>query len=246
MHNAGYRKLGLNFVFAAFETPDAKFALKSMREFNWRGFAVTIPHKESVIKHLDTLDLLAKKIGAVNTVVNTKGKLKGYNTDVLALIKLFKTIPDISKKRTLILGAGGAARAAIAALQRNKVINITITNRTESKAKKLSKEFKIKYKPLNICKEIHEYEIIINSTPVGMTSSKQLFDFSTIQKYQTILDMVYMPQYTPLLLAAKRKGARIIFGYEMLLEQAYEQFALFTGVRAPRNIMRKELLKQIH
>lgn len=246
IHNVGLKKKNLNYKYFAFKVENPKNAIIAMKELNIIGYSVTIPHKIEIMKYIDKIDPLAKKIGAINTVFNKNGKLIGYNTDIYGAINPIKKISKINKKRAYVLGAGGAATAIVAGLKKEGAI-VTIFARRLSSAKKLAKKFNSNAKELN---EIDtEFDILINATPVGMypkindspiPSGKKIF-----KKGQIVMDTVYNPTKTKLLINAKKNGARIIFGTEMFLEQAFVQFKIFTGKEAPKKIMRNTFLKEM-
>ena len=145
VHNAGYRALGLNFMYKTFAINDIKGAIIGVRSLGIRGCSVSMPFKEKVIPFLDRLDPLAKKIGAVNTIVNDNGRLIGYNTDVIAVEKSLKPLQIKNDNDIIIFGAGGVSRAILVALKNLKLKNITVANRTTRKGEKLAKEFNVNF-----------------------------------------------------------------------------------------------------
>ncbi len=148
IHNAAYAKLGLNFIFKAIEFQDPLEAITEMIENNYTGYSVTLPLKTSIIPHLDKIHSIAKEIGAVNTIVNENGKLKGYNTDVNGAIKSLKEVITLTKRKAVILGAGGAARAIAFGLKRERM-ELLIQNRTLEKAKALALDIECNFSELN-------------------------------------------------------------------------------------------------
>lgn len=244
VHQAGFAALRIPFTFIKLEHLNFPFVVKAMKEFNWRGLSITMPHKETALRQVHSLDPLAKRIGAINTIVNTNDRLKGYNTDALAIKKLLNTSTNkLKNKKVLIFGAGGAARAAIAVAQREGCA-ISVKSKTIEKVKAFKKQFDIL--PLKNPLAITHFDIIINATPVGMKKNDpSLFDYSLIRPDQIIFDFVYNPVKTPLIRAAEKKKAKILYGFEMFLEQAYEQFRLFTNINPPKLIMRKTLLSHL-
>ncbi len=247
MHNAAYIHLGIDnkFVYLGsnVKITDVKKVVESMRAMsNFRGLTCTVPHKIEVMKYLDWIDPIAKKIGAVNSVVNDGGILKGYNTDWLgALIPLKKHIL-LENKKVLVLGAGGAARAVVYALRSEKA-HVTITNRTYEKAIELAREFECKPKEKIDGADTQIFDVIINTTSVGMSPAKDNspLEVSALRKNQVIMDIVYSPYETQFLKQGKKAGATIIHGTEMLLHQGTAQFELYTGVKAPVEVMGKAL-----
>lgn len=141
MHNAAYAHLGLNFVYVPFGVSDAESAVRGLRAWHFRGCSVTMPHKVTVMPHLDHIDPVAQKIGAVNTIVNNDGVLTGYNSDWIGAVSALKEqIPDLRDKRIAIIGAGGAARAVAYGLKAEGA-RVSIFNRTISKAQAIAEAF---------------------------------------------------------------------------------------------------------
>lgn len=248
MHNSAYKSLGLdsNFVYLAAQVKVAKIkkVVEAMQALNIRGISCTIPHKVEILKYLKNIDPIAKKIGAVNTLVNTGNKIIGYNTDWLGVLTPLKVVKNIKGKKVALLGAGGAARAAAYGIT-HEGGKLTIYNRNVDKAETLAKEFKCEARGLSELKQVKDAEIVINSTPLGMMPNLEESPLPKefIQKNQIIFDIVYNPLETKLIKDAKSKGARVILGLEMLLYQGVVQFELYTGQKAPVAVMRKTLLQ---
>lgn len=250
MHNAGYKALGIDdqyaYISALVKDDDIKYSVLGMRAFHFRGMSCTTPHKQSVMEFLDTIDPIAQKIGAVNTVVNDEGKLTGYNTDWIGVITALQKITEIKGKKVAIIGAGGAARAMVYGLVANGA-EVTIYNRTLEKAEQIAHDFSCKAELLNKLNHIGKANIIINATTVGMTPNEANSPVPEeyLRNEHIILDAVYFPKETLLLRQAKEKGATIISGLEMLLYQGAAQFELYTGHRAPVDVMREALMQSI-
>ncbi len=256
MHNAAFKELGLNYVYLPFEIPETQleFALSSMRTMGFRGFSVTLPFKNKVMKYLDHVDDLAQTIGAVNTVVNDDGKLIGYNTDAYGAFEALRNAGiDVTQNKTkvLILGAGGAARAVAVPLAKAGS-EITVANRTfktgERLAKKLNKFSQATAIGLDdISNIISDVKILINCTPVGMKGFLEDSPIPTnlLRNDMIAFDIVYSPKDTPLLTAAKKIGATIIYGYEMLILQGVKAFELWTGKTAPIELMRRVVREEL-
>ncbi len=247
MHNAAYEKLKIDneFVYlgANVKIDEVKNAVQAMRSLQLRGLTCTMPHKIEVMRYLDKIDPVAKKIGAVNTVVNVEGVLIGYNTDWLGVVIPLEKITSLKNKKVAVLGAGGAARAILYGVLEKKA-KVTIFNRTLGKAQELAKEFHCEVANLDDISEIKNFHIIINATAMGM---KPLENESPLQENvlsdkQIVFDIVYIPYETKLLKQAKKKGAEIIRGIEMLLYQGVAQFKLYTNRKAPVEVMRKILV----
>jgi len=258
IHNAGFQSLGLNFVYLAFDITDVESCLRGMRAMdNFRGISVTIPHKEAVIPYLDEIDPVAKKIGSVNTITHEGNKLIGTITDGTGTLNSFvRAGIDLTNKKILFLGAGGAVRAvAFTFAEKVQPEQITILGRTPSRLERLMNDLKGVYPHIkfqqgylheNFDSYVSSHEIIIQGTPAGMighSDEKLNFPYDLLTPQHAVLDMIYRPLYTELLLKAQSKGCKIITGIEMLLEQAILQFELWTGHSAPLDIMRKSIAK---
>lgn len=251
MHNAAFLKLNLDSIYIPFkvEADHLIQAIQGMRALNLRGLNVTIPHKKAVISILDEVDPLAELIGAVNTIVNNNGCLKGYNTDASGFIRSLiaeKVQPE--NKNIVILGAGGAARA-VAFILADKGAELTIINRHLEPAQGLAgwlmRNFRREVKALelnnpNLKDALKGADIVINSTSVGMSPqiSETLVPARLLKKDLTVIDIVYNPVRTRLLTEASRKGAKTISGLEMLVWQGAAAFELWTGHKAPVEEMR--------
>jgi shikimate dehydrogenase len=252
MQNAAFNKLGMNSSYIAFRVRkgELKESIESLRAIGVSGFNITVPHKVEVINYLDQLDISVRKANAVNTVHNVGGVLKAYNTDIYGFIHpLHLRKINFNGMKVLLIGAGGAARAALAALaDENGISEINIANRSEGNARLLL-EVSV---PLGLnCKivqweEIPAFsktaELIVNATTVGMNSEPSLLDYQNINKHAIVYDIVYRPIHTALLDNAKQAGAEVIYGYEMLLHQGAKSFEIWTGMSAPIDGMKKALL----
>ena len=249
MHNAGYEALGIDdqFVFlgAQVKVENVELAVQTMKKMGIHGLSCTIPHKVVVMKFLDEIDETARKIGAVNTVLNKNGKLVGFNTDWLGAVIPLEKITTLFCKKTLVLGAGGAARAVAFGLLKRQA-KVKIFNRTNETAIKLAKEFGCEVTDLKIKSEIKDFDIIINTTSVGMKPLENNMPIPAefITNKQIVFDVVYVPFETKLLKEAKKRGAKVIHGIEMLLNQGTAQFEIFTGRKAPEKIMRRVLYEK--
>lgn len=244
MHNAGYKALGLenDFIFLRkrVSPQNLKKFINDIREDSqFKGGSISIPHKIEIMKYLDEVDEIAKKIGAVNTIIKNGKKLKGYNTDYLGILNPLKKTTNLIGKKAAVLGAGGAARAAVYGLT-SQGAKVTIFNRNIKKAENLASEFNCEYDSLNNLSRISNFGIVIDATRVGMDPK----DLPLIPKYlikpgQIIFDVVYPT--TKLIKIAKQQGAKTISGIEMLLNQGVEQFRLFTGKNISIDIMRRAI-----
>ncbi len=250
MHNAAYEALGIEdkfvFVAARIKPEQLRQAVESVRTLGIHGLTVTIPHKVDILNYLNNIDETAKKIGAVNTVVNNEGILTGYNTDWLGVITPIKNIlPNIKNKKAAVIGAGGASRAMIYGLVKEGA-NVKIFNRTLDKARQLAEEFECEADSLDAISQVRDYDIVLNSTTLGMGDkiSESPLPADLLNDKQLVFDAVYTPYQTRFLKEAEMKGAKIIHGVEMLLHQGVAQFELYTGVKAPVETMKKILVNE--
>jgi len=245
MHNAGYNALSIDdkyvYVASHVKVADIKHFIDGIRAMNIHGVSLTIPHKIAVMPYIDKIDEIAQKIGAVNTIINENGVLIGYNTDWLGILKPLEKLTTLKGKSAAVLGAGGAARAAVYTLS-TKGVNISIFNRTFEKAQELANDFGAVAYRLDELEKIKKMDIIINTTSVGLKNTNEsLVPMEYIEKHQIVFDAVYGNE-TQLVKYAKNKHAETITGVEMLLYQGTEQFTLFTGYEAPVVEMRTALL----
>lgn len=252
MHNAGYEVLGIadKFVFVAAQvkSEQLKDVIGGVRAMGIRGLTCTIPHKVEVMHHLDVIDPVAKKIGAVNTVVNDDGILTGHNTDWLGVVTPLEQITSLPGKTVALIGAGGAARAmAYGVTERGA--KLIIYNRSREKAEELASSIGEGIEINSIQdmnrESLQHVDIILNATSIGM--SDQIHETPVpkefIQSHHVVFDAVYVPSETRLLREALEQGAKVIRGREMLLYQGVAQFELYTNEKAPVEIMRQILMK---
>lgn len=252
MQNAAFNALGLNCTYIAFRVPPGELeaSVQSLRAIKIAGFNVTIPHKVAVMNYLDELDATAKKAGAVNTVNNIEGVFRGYNTDIHGFIEpLRRRKVNFSGMKVLLLGAGGAARAIIAALSEEKgVASIIIANREQKKAAELAsagEKLGLKCQVIafdDVMNASPEADLIVNATSIGLGNEPSPVDSDHIKKGSIVYDIVYRPVVTDLIEQAKFAEAHVVYGYEMLLEQGAKAFEIWTGLDAPRDAMKKNLL----
>ena len=252
MHNAAFNSLNLNCAYIAFRVPkdELEESIQSLRAIKIAGFNVTIPHKINIISLIDELDDSAKRAKAVNTVTNLDGIFKGYNTDVYGFIQpLHKRKITFNGMEILLLGAGGAARAVIAALSSEKGISkVIISSRNYSRARELKQvasELGIQNCGIAEFEGIKNVaptsDMIINTTPIGSNDEESIIDHEHIRKDSLVYDVVYKPVLTNLLQHAKYAGAQLVYGYEMLLDQGAKAFEIWTGKVPPIDSMKKAL-----
>ena len=238
MHNAAFKAAGVNALYAAFESSDLKRSIVGMRALGICGMSVTIPFKTSVIPCLDELDSLAERIGAVNTIVNKSGRLKGYNTDGLGAMKALEAKIDLAGKRCVLVGAGGAARG-IGFMARESGMALVVANRSVDRGRALAAFLKCRFIPLERIRET-KTDVLIQTTPVGMFPHENASPVpdDMLQEGMTVMDAIYNPLETRLLKSARAKGCNTISGLEMFIHQGAEQFRLWTGLDPDVDLMR--------
>ncbi|NWF51522.1 MAG: shikimate dehydrogenase [Nitrospirae bacterium] len=249
MHNAAFEVIGLDYRYVAFPVhPNfLKEAVGAIRALNLAGVNVTIPHKEKVITFLDEIDKEASIIGAVNTIVNSEGVLKGYNTDGRGFMQsLFECGISVEGKDVLIVGAGGASRALSYYLCK-EAKKVYLYDIEKNKASKLVEDFDNIFGnifTLENISNIDKFNILINATPLGLREEDPLpLDTTMLRQDQIVCDLIY--KNTPLLKEAAKKGCLILNGLGMLLWQGVFAFELWTGVTPPVDIMRDALYKNV-
>ncbi|MEY4668121.1 MAG: Shikimate dehydrogenase [Pseudomonadota bacterium] len=244
MHNAAYAATHLPFVMggAHVRAENLRAAIEGMRALDIRGLAVTMPHKVAIMDLLDEIDPVADAIGAVNTVVNNEGKLIGFNTDWLGILRPLEKRTSLKGKKVALLGAGGAAQAALYACT-TQGASVTIFNRSLDRAESIAERFGATVRSIEKAEELSSFDIIINTTSVGMAPEVDASPVpeSALAKDQLVFETIYAPITTKLLSISARIGAKVIPGLEMFLEQGMAQFNLHTGVKAPREEMEKIL-----
>jgi shikimate dehydrogenase len=239
-HNFLYRELGLNFIYKAFTTRDLGSAIGGIRALGIRGCAISMPFKEACIEYLDEMDASAKGIMSVNTIVNTDGHLKAYNTDYTAVSKLIRSSGIPSSAGFALLGSGGMAKAVACALNDAGFAKGLIVARNEGTGPALAHQYGFQWK-----RELagEKPEFLINVTPVGMAGGAEAdqvaFSEELVRAAQYVFDVVALPAETPLIRLASSLGKRIITGAEVIALQAVEQFVLYTGVRPGAQLIDK-------
>ncbi|MDE0158542.1 MAG: shikimate dehydrogenase [Candidatus Dadabacteria bacterium] len=257
MHNAAFEHLGLDCVYLAFDVDPRNIdkAVNSIRDLGFCGVNVTIPHKQSVMAGLDEIAPEASMVGAVNTIVNEDGRLKGYNTDVSGVLRALhfelEFVPQ--DKNILIVGAGGASRAVIVAMCTGGTRSIAIANRTYFKAQELSEEFSPRFgdigfsaAPLEdaarVAQMMEQTDIVINCSSAGMGDIEPLrLPLDLLDENCVVYDLVYKPAVTPLVRDSRALGLKAESGLGMLLYQGVDAFEIWTGENAPVEVMREAL-----
>lgn len=232
-HNFLYDALGLDYVYKAFTTTDIVAAVAGIRGLQVRGAAVSMPWKEDVIALVDAMDPSAAVINSVNTIVNDDGHLTAYNTDYLAIVSLLHSHlvrPDLE---AVVLGAGGMAKAAVAALHDEGFQQVTVVARNPETGPALAERYGFGWAP-----EVGSLRpgLVVNCTPVGMEGGGPLAEAipvedEVLRAAEVVFDVVPRPTWTPMLRRARELGREVINGAEVMSIQALEQFVLYTGVR---------------
>lgn len=249
MHNAAFSRLGLDMCYVPFKVApqDLPAAVNAIRALGMLGVNTTVPHKENVLVLLDEVDKEALFIGAVNTIVNKEGRLKGYNTDGRGFMSsLAEENISIDNKDVLIIGSGGAARA-ISYYLSEKASKLSMFDIDRPKAQKLVEDLSKIRNNVTLLDDITKAgkpDIIINATPLGLKDTDSLpYDTNLINSEMVVCDLIY--KETPILKKARANGAKTINGSGMLLWQGVLAFELWTGVKPPVDLMREVLLSNI-
>jgi len=235
--NAAFRRENVNAVYLTLHAKTLKDLLTCVREIPIHGLSITMPYKEAILPYLDNTDTHTTKIGACNTVVRAQdGKLYGFNTDTSGVVRpLERRLSTLQDAKILVIGAGGAARAAVFGLK-ERGAEVYILNRSAAPAQKLARRAHARSVKRADLKK-HSFDVIINATPVGMGNTRDtpLQEKEINARY--VFDMIYDPPETRLLQLAKQRGAQIIPGIEMFVHQAARQFEIWTGKPAPQDDM---------
>lgn len=255
IHNAAFRTLGLNFVYLAWQVEAIGDALNGLRALgNFRGASVTIPHKVAALPFLDHVEEMARRIGAINTVVSGKGELTGYNTDATgALRALREGGVELKDQSVALIGSGGAARAISCALTAEASLKkLTLLGIDDRERTALAKDLRAQTTATvedfhlddsSLRRTLPDTRVLIHSTPIGMSpkTDASCVPASLLHRDLTVMDIVYNPRETKLLSDAKQTGCQTIPGLEMFLHQAVAQFELWTEQPAPVAVMREVL-----
>ena len=246
MMNVALRRESVNAVYLQLHAHTVKDLVHCVREIPIHGLSVTMPFKEAIIEQLDNSDPMTQKVGACNTVIRSQdGKLYGFNTDVFGVLRPLEQRLVLDNAKILVLGAGGAARAAVFGL-RERNAQVFILNRSAGPAEKLARQAKAKVIQRSALKKLGEFDVIINATPIGMSEVPQkapdapLAEKELNAKY--LMEMVYSPAETKLVKMARAKGMHIISGAEMFVQQGARQFEIWTGKPAPVEEMYRTVL----
>jgi len=251
MHNSVFKKYGMNWEYKVFEIKpeDLPIFIKNVRKENIKGLNVTIPHKQTVMFMLDKTDKAAREIGAVNTILNTEGKLTGFNTDYTGFLKsLEKNGINLKNKNVVMFGAGGAAHAVAYAITTMKPDCFYVYSIDVPMIEDMIKKLKLKniiYGDITKTKEKDEIlrnaDFIVNTTSVGMHNSSVIYKLPDLKKGAVVYDVIYNPAKTEFLKLAEKKGAGIINGLDMLIYQGMESFKIWTGKNSDYNLINKKM-----
>jgi 3-dehydroquinate dehydratase/shikimate dehydrogenase len=244
MHNAGFAARGMDAVYLPFLVKDLVDFVEAVRRFRVVGFSVTLPHKETILKHLDACDPLAAEIGAVNTVqVRGKGRLYGYNTDYIGVLRSIERHMPLAGSRVVLIGAGGSARAAAFALARNRA-KVFVWARRREQAAALARAVggeAIERGALHT----ERFDAIVNCTPIGLYPHGGSPLEPQELNARIVMDLIYRPMKTELLQQAERKGIAVISGVEMFIAQGAAQWEAWMGRRAPMAVMRRAVISAL-
>ena len=249
MMNTAFRRETVNAVYLGLQTSKADDLFKLAREVPIQGLSITMPLKQEVMPLLERTDPLSAKIGAVNTILRAQdGKFYGFNTDVAGIVQPLERRLSLKNAKVLVLGAGGAARAAVFGC-RDKGAEVFILNRTSETAQKLARQSGSKAIKRDAVARTH-FDVIINATPIGMASlNTKNAPASPLEAAEInaryVFDLVYNPVETPLLRLARQKGIPVITGVEMFVQQGARQFEIWTGKPAPEEEMLRVVLHQL-
>ena len=254
LQNAAIDKSNIDYNYTALpvQPEDLPVAVAGLKALHYRGWNVTIPHKSAIMPLLDEIDEAAKIIGAVNTVVNDKGKLTGYNTDCLGFMgALVSRKIDMSNKLAVLLGAGGAARAVIWGLIKAGAGEVVLGVRNPAKAQPLADEFSA-YGKVTVChwedaafaEKLQAADLLVNTTPLGMTPKVEEcppVDWSKVKADAFVYDIIYTPAETRFLREAREHGHKTVNGEEMLAGQGAAALKMWTGIEPDLSCMQEAL-----
>jgi 3-dehydroquinate dehydratase / shikimate dehydrogenase len=239
--NAAMRRENVNAVFLALHVKSLRDLIHCIREIPLHGLSITMPHKQAIIRFLDNTDVHTSKIGACNTVVRGQdGKLYGFNTDVAGVIRPLEQRISLQGAKVLVLGAGGAARAAVFGLK-ERGAEVWILNRSSAPAQKLAHQARARLMKRPDLRKM-ALDVLINATPVGLGNTRECVLKDDEIQARIVMDMVYDPMDTRLLQIARSKGLQVIPGIEMFVHQAARQFEIWTGKPAPTEEMQRAVV----
>jgi shikimate dehydrogenase len=246
MHNAAYKEMKIDASYVPVCVEHLEDAIKRVKKGDIQGASITIPFKTEAIPYLDEVERSAQHIGAVNTIWHDKnGGLTGCNTDWIGLVRDVEESLEIRNKTFVILGAGGAARAAVFGIQQRGGTPLVI-NRTPSRGEAIAGEFGCQFYPLSEIGNIRA-DCLINTTPVGMSPAKGIspIEKGVLSNFRWVMDVIYNPVQTQLLKDAEEAGCATLNGVGMFVHQGAEQIKLWTGKEPPREFMKRIVLEKL-
>lgn len=249
LHNWGFSRLGIEAEYQAWPTPPEDLAafMARFRTTPIEGASVTIPHKTAVMDFVDSVTDLGQAVGAVNTLFWRGGALVGDNTDVEGFCRPL-VVRNLAPQAALVLGAGGAARAAVVGLSRLGVARVAVTGRTPAKAEALARDLRVEAFPWERRGEFPA-ALVVNATPMGMAGRYEgvsAYPAEALTPDMAVFDLVYNPSRTRFVADAEAAGAQVVPGVDMFLYQALEQFRLWTGRILPEDELRALLLEALY
>ncbi|MDO9516378.1 MAG: shikimate dehydrogenase [Syntrophales bacterium] len=245
MLGAAFREMKIDASYRALRVEDARDIPGKMEKMDIRGASITIPHKTGIMPYLDAVSDSAARIGAVNTVTRTDGGLQGDNTDWIGLVCALSEALEIKGKRFTVLGAGGAARAAVYGILHEGGIP-TVVNRTTEKGQQVAKELGCDFHPLDQIQAVTG-DCLINTTPVGMFPDTDASPVraDTLERFEWVMDTIYNPLETRLLKDAAGAGCQTISGATMFVHQGAQQIRIWTGLQPPTDLMKRVVLERL-
>jgi len=245
MHSAAFREMKIDASYRVLRVEDPRDIPEKMEALDIRGASITIPHKTGIMPYLDAVSDSAARIGAVNTITRADGRLRGDNTDWTGLIRALGEALEIRGKRFAVLGAGGAARAAVYGILSEGGAPVVV-NRTTKKGEQVAKEFGCDFYPLEEIQGIMG-DCLINTTPVGMFPDMDASPAGadTLEHFEWVMDTIYNPLETRLLKDAAKAGRRTISGATMFVHQGAEQIRIWTGLQPPTDLMKRAVLERL-
>jgi len=245
MHNAAFKKYGINARYMAISKSSVEEAVEIIENLKIEGANITMPFKEKILRYLHRVEGIAARIGAVNTVLRRNNRLWGYNTDATGALRALQRFTEVKDSRVLIIGGGGAGKAIGTALAEHA--DVLILDRKEERVNALIRQG-MKADKLNLEnleKELRRSHILINATPVGMRENRSLVPAEFLSDGLVVMDIVYIPLRTKLLRDALLRGCRVIDGLWMLAEQAAESFRIWMGIEVDAEYMRSAALEAL-
>ena len=245
MHGTAFREMGLDASYRAIRVETVREIPEEMENRDITGASITIPHKTAMMPYLDAVSNSAERIGAVNTLTRRDGKLEGDNTDWIGMIHALKEKIDIAGKRIIVLGAGGAARAAVYGILHERGVPVVV-NRTPERGEKIAQEFGCDFYPIDQMETVIA-DGLVNTTPVGMDPHTDVspVDRGILSRFEWVMDMIYNPLETLLLREAAEARCGTISGVAMFVHQGAEQIRTWTGLPPPTELMEQVVREKL-